>query len=120
MSGPENNPTFRKRDPNKDITFDLGEKKVIIPDLTFIKTEVKFLPLCKTCVKSPMTCDNDFIRKIEVPMEPGDDPKLEVKRKVRLPSGEMSEEKGLGFKRVDGVYAGFYKTENDLPKVFVC
>ena len=120
MSGLENNPPFRGRNPDNDITFNIDDKTYAIPDRTFIKAGKEFLSLCKMCKKSPLTCENDFIKEIEVPMEPGDAPELEVIGKVRLPSGEMSEEKGLGFKLADGVKTGFYKTEEDIPDVWIC
>ena len=120
MSNLENNPPFRGGNPDNNIILSVQGKKNIIPDGTFIKAGEEFLPLCKMCVKSPMTCENDSIREIEVPMESEDDPKLEVVGKVRLPSGEMSEDRGLGFKHVDGVKTGFYKTADDLPEPFVC
>ena len=120
MSNLENNPPSRKREPENDIILNTPGEKFIITDGTFIKAGEEFLPLCKMCVKSPMTCDNDLVREVEVPMEPGDDPKLEVVGRVRLPSGEMSENKGLGVKHVDGVKTGFYKTVDDLPQPFVC
>ena len=120
MSNLENNPPFRDRNPDNNRTLNAQGKKFIIPDGTFIKAGEEFLPLCKMCVKSPMTCENDMVREIEMPMEAGDDPESEVIGKVRLPSGEMSENKGLGFKHVDGVKTGFYKTADDLPEPVVC
>ena len=106
--------------PEGDIRFSAKEEDYVIADGTYVKAQEEFLPLCKVCKKFPMTCDNEFIREVEVPMEPNDDPALEVRGRERLPSGEMSEEIGLGFKLVDGVKAGVYKTENDLPTPFVC
>ena len=120
MIGPENNPSFRNRNPDNDITFDVKGETYKISDLTFIKAGGEFLSLCKMCKKSPMTCDNTSIREVALPMEPGDDPELEIKGNKRLPSGEMSELMGLGFKLVDGIEAGIYKTEEYLPSVFVC
>ena len=120
MSELENNPPFRNRDSNNDIAFNARGEEYKMLDGTFIKAEKDFLPLCKMCTKSPMTCDNYFIKEIEVPLEPGDDPQLEIRGKTRLPSGEMSEEKGLGFKLVDGVKTGFYKTLDDLPEPVIC
>ncbi len=120
MSGPENNPPFRDRNPDKDITFDANGIKHTIPDGTFIPTGKEFLPLCKMCIKSPMTCENGSAREIWVPMEPGDDPKLEVWGASRLPSGEMPEMKGLGLKVIDGVKVGFYKKASDLRTVIIC
>ena len=120
MSGLENNPPFRNRDSNNDIAFNARGEEYKILDGTFVKAEKEFLPLCKMCAKSPMTCENDMVREIEMPMEAGDDPESEVIGKVRLPSGEMSENKGLGFKHVDGVKTGFYKTVDDLSEPVIC
>lgn len=122
MTTPESNPPYRDRDPNNDITLNtlnaLG-KKIKFRDGTFIQAENELLPLCKMCSKSPMTCENDINRWVEAPMEPGDDPNLEVKS-VKLSFGKISEEEGLGFKYVDGVKTGFYKTADDIPEPSMC
>lgn len=121
MSMSENNPPFRNRDPNNDITLDASVKgkKIKIPDGTFIKAKDELLPLCKMCTKSPMTCNNEPNRWIDMPMEPGDDPNMESREVIILPSGEMIKGTGLGFKLVDGVKSGFYKTEEDIPVPFI-
>lgn len=104
----------------EDIRFAVGGQDYVIGDGTYIKAQEEFLPLCKMCKKTPMTCDNQFIKEVNIPLEPNDDPTLEVRGRRRLPSGEMSEEMRLGFKIVDGVKAGIYKTEDDFPKISVC
>lgn len=104
----------------RDIHFSVEGENHVIKGGTYIKAQEEFLPLCKMCKKFPTTCDNQFIKEVEVPIEPNDDLTLEVRGRRRLPSGEMSEEMGLGFKIVDGVKTGIYKTEDDMPEMVIC
>ena len=120
MGVQETNPPYRNGNSAFDIKLSTHGEPLVIKDRTFVQTEGEFLPLCKMCKKSPMTCDNDLIRLIEMPMISGDAPELEIRGTRKLPSGEMSEEMGLGFKLVDGVKAGIYKTTEDMPEPIIC
>lgn len=98
---------------------DYQGRDIIIPPASIVEAGNEFLPLCTMCKKSRLTCENVYIREIEVPLEEGDNPDDEVVGKVRQPDGSYLT-KGLGFKIVDGVEAGLIKTEEDMPMAFVC
>lgn len=94
-------------------------KKIIIDDKTVVKAEDELLPLCSMCKKSRLICENTYMRDVEVPMEKGDLPELEIIEEVKRPNGEF-EKRRTGLKWVDGVKEGMYKTEEDIPMPFVC
>lgn len=93
-------------------------KKIVIPDEYIVKAEGELLPLCHMCKKSRMTCDNDLVKMTFVPLDESDDPSEGVVFK-RTDNGSMVEENS-GFKYIDGVKAGIYMREEDIPIPYLC
>lgn len=96
------------------------ENGFIIPQKSVVKAGNEFLPLCKMCIKSPMTCDNNYIREVEILMTEGDNPSEEIIGEIRLPDGSLLKNVKLGFRIVDGVEAGIYTSEEDIMMPFIC
>jgi len=94
-------------------------KQIKIPKDYIVKAGDELLELCQMCKKSRLTCDNEVIREVKVPLEADDDPALGVITYVRQNDGTYVKF-SLSFKIVDGVIAGIYKSEEDIPIPFVC
>ncbi len=83
---------------------------------SFVKAGDELLPLCHMCVYSPLTCENTYVRDVNVPLEDGDEPTIGL---LRQPDGSLQRH-AFQFKTVDGVAAGIYKKEEDIPAPFIC
>lgn len=77
--------------------------------------------LCKDCMFSKWMCKNNYNREVRVPMESDDPPEIEI-RTMRLKGYRMNEliYERTGYKLVDGVEYGIYKSDDDIPDAEIC
>lgn len=104
----------------QEIRFeDYKGREIVLPSSSIVDADGDLLPLCAMCKKSRMTCENIYIREIQVPLRDGDDPNDEVIGDVRQPDGSYLRQR-LGYKIVDGVATGLIKSEDDIPIPVAC
>lgn len=96
-----------------------GSQKFDRPQGGFVPYGNENLPLCSMCTKSRMSCDNPYVRDVLVPLEKGDPRELEIPERVRLVDGSFAENM-TGLKHVDGVDAGIFQTEDEIPIPMIC
>lgn len=108
------------KEQEKDGNFrPIPPENIEIIDGSFVKAEDELLPLCAMCQKSKLTCEDETVKEIELPMQEGDDPSEEIFGRKLQPDGTYIE-MGLGFKIIDGVKAGIYQNEKDMPTPIIC
>lgn len=89
---------------------------IFVSSGSFVKAEDELLPLCSMCAYSPLTCENTYVREVEVALEEGDEPTIGW---LRQPDGSFQRSE-FQFKTVDGVAAGIYRNAEDIPAPFIC
>ncbi len=94
-------------------------ESIVIPKESVVKAGEEMLPLCAMCTKSRLTCENSFVREVEIPITANDAPEDEVIGFEKQSDGTFRK-CGLGFKFLDGVKAGVYRSEEDIPTPFIC
>jgi hypothetical protein len=90
---------------------------IIIDSDHIVDADGEYLELCYMCKKSRLTCENDMIRAVKVPVEPGDPNEVSIYR--RNEDGVLYLQPA-GFKKVDGVKEGLISSESEIPIPFIC
>lgn len=106
----------------RDIHFDANGADYVIPGDSFVRlSDDEFMEdLCNICRHSRLNCANIYVREVEIPLadnENLDDHGTRVQQ--RQPDGTLIN-LIVPFKWVDGIKAGIYKTEKDVPQPFIC